>query len=391
MARRRAGTITTYTLADGSVRYIARLMRVDPRTGKRVGESVAADSRAEAEAALAKLVQAKFEGATVDPSRMTVTDLMRRWLEEYSATARLKQTTIDGYQITIDKYIATSPLGRKRAQTVRVADIGAFVADLARSPQRRSAELALERLRQAFRWGVAMEYVRRDVTMGIALPTTLKEPDDIKALSHAESRAFLKAAQDDFYWPLWRIYLATGIRRGEGLGLRWQDLDLDRGTLSVRQHVVHAGKPKRPLVQTPKSKASIRTIDLDDDTLAELELLRDEVVAKRGQATGLVFCTRFGTPHNPRNVLRAFTAISEAAGISGANIHALRHTHASQLLLAGHPIVEVSQRLGHGKVSITLDTYAHLIAGHSSGITDSVLGILSGTAKDRELPELPAD
>lgn len=386
MARRRAGTITTYTLADGSVRYLARLMRVDAQTGKRIGESVTTATRAEAETALARLVQAKFEGSTVDPSHLTVAELLERWLAEY-ATPRVKPTTLDSYRDSIRLHIANTPLGRKRAQAVRVADISQFAAQLAASPHRRAAEMALLRLKQAFKWGASVELLRRDVTAGVTLPPAMTEPDERYALSHREARALLAAAKDDSFWPIWRVYLATGLRRGEALGLRWQDLDLDRGLLSVRQQVVLAGRPKRPTIQSPKSKSALRTIELDDDTIAALEAHRERIVTSGGKAQGLVFCTRHGGPLNPMNLHRSFAAICERANISGINIHSLRHTHVAHLILAGHPILEISRRLGHKHVSVTMDTYAHLIAGHQSGITNSVLTILGGADSSPQLPE----
>jgi integrase len=179
-----------------------------------------------------------------------------------------------------------------------------------------------------------------------------------------EARRFLVAAKADTYSPLWLLALSTGLRRGELLGLRWSDLEVERGMLTVRQTVaILAGAPS---IQPPKSDAARRAVKLSADAVSALATHRVRQVAARLQAPtwedhDLIFCTSSGRPLNPNNLYRNYEAIVAAGGVPRIRLHDLRHTHATLLLQAGTPIKAVSERLGHAKTSITLDTYAHVL------------------------------
>ena len=269
-----------------------------------------------------------------------------------------------------------------RAQSLAPADVVAIRSTLLRSTGVRSTQLALQRLSQALKWGVSVELLKRNVAAGIKPPRSVTT--EKRALTHAEARAFLEIAETDHYSPLWRVYLATGLRRGEALGLRWKDVDLHANTLSVRQQVVLAGKPIRPVVQDPKSLAARRTLDVDPMTIDAMTChlnrqLKEKKAARVWKDDGLVFCTRNGLPCDPNNVLKHFRRIRDDAGIEESfTLHDLRHTHATHLILAGVPILEVSRRLGHSKTSITMDIYGHLLSDYRGSSVDAVAAALDG-------------
>jgi integrase len=157
--------------------------------------------------------------------------------------------------------------------------------------------------------------------------------------------------------------------------------------LSIRQAVaILAGKDgekARPVLQEPKSPAAKRTIDLDPATVAALRSHRDRQAFRRKSAAcwqdhNLVFCTGSGGVLNPNNVLRNFAALVECAGVPRIGVHDLRHTHATLLLLDGVPLTLVSKRLGHAKVSITLDTYSHILPGYQHLAVESIGAALFG-------------
>jgi integrase len=237
---------------------------------------------------------------------------------------------------------------------------------------------------------VRVELLVRNVAAGIDPPRG--SAGEARAMTHSEARSFLEAAKSDRYWPLWLVYLSTGLRRGEALGLRWSDVDLERGWLSVRGSVTllkgEDGKT-RPTIFNPKSQSANRTIDIDIETAARLTAHQ---IAQRSPDPALVgvernhhiFCTRHGTLLNPSNLYRNMAAICTDAGLGPWKLHELRHTHATHLLLAGVPIEVVSKRLGHANSSITLRTYSHLLPGSGELALAAIEQALYGAS----LPEL---
>lgn len=180
--------------------------------------------------------------------------------------------------------------------------------------------------------------------------------------SSSELARFLEEADSDRLSACWRFLAMTGCRRGEALGLRWRDLDLDRGRATIAQTVA-----ANRLVSETKTDRSRRTIALDPVTVAMLRQHREAQVEERDALGGsldpddLVFCREDGAPIWPRSLTRRFASFVETAGLPTIRLHDLRHTHATLALQAGvHPKV-VQERLGHAAISITLDIYSHSI------------------------------
>jgi integrase len=327
-------------------------------------------------------------GEATPQTSVTVGALLTRWLED-EAASRVRPSTLADYADTIRVHLLPR-LGIVRADRLTAAHVHAMLADMERAGVGcRTRQLALLRLKQTLAWASDVELLRRSVAEKISPPRCVV--GEKRALTSAEQRDFLAAAQHDSLWPLWRVYLMTGLRRGEGLGLRWGDLDLTDGFLRVRQQVtlVKQGDGKaRPAIQELKSEAARRVIDLDGET--QLALLR----VKEAQLTPgkhplvvnlqqLVFRTHVGTPLNPNNVIRAFTRIKEACGLGpDITIHSLRHTHATDCIEGGMDWLAVAARLGHSDPSITHGTYGHHRPGRERAIIDRLAAELGA------LPEL---
>jgi integrase len=165
----------------------------------------------------------------------------------------------------------------------------------------------------------------------------------------------------------------TGLRRGEALGLRWQDIDLEAGWLSVRRSLIPEGG--QVAVHEPKTAHGRRVVALDPQTVEVLKAhaarqLDDQSATESWDDTGLVFTNKDGQALHPWLVSRCFRAALKEAMLPDIRLHDLRHTHATLALQAGiHPKV-VSERLGHATVAITLDTYSHAIpAMHEEAAT----------------------
>jgi integrase len=204
----------------------------------------------------------------------------------------------------------------------------------------------------------------------------------MRVWSAEEVRRFLERTGDDDHHPLWRLMLQTGMRRGEALGLRWRDLDLDRARLSVRQQLVRAGAAVA--FGPPKTAAGRRQIALDKGTVAVLkahkaaqreERLRWGPAYKDGD---LVFCRPDGHPHDVDVISQRWDASVARAGVARIRLHDARHTHATLLLQAGVPVKVVSERLGHSKTSLTQDVYQHVIPGMQEDAAARIGAVIDG-------------
>jgi integrase len=154
------------------------------------------------------------------------------------------------------------------------------------------------------------------------------------------------------------------MRRGEILGLRWKDVDLDKGMLSVRQTLSKDGKQ---FLNGAKTASSIRSIKLSEETMAVLRKQKARMAKEKLQSGSeysnfdLVVSTSKGTPMNPENVKRTFERLVKEADVPRIRFHDLRHTHATMLLSQGIHAKVVSERLGHSNIKMTLDTYSHVL------------------------------
>src|SRR5665647_1226814 len=183
--------------------------------------------------------------------------------------------------------------------------------------------------------------------------------------SKEQLKAFLEAVAGERISPLWHTIAMTGMRRGEAIGLRWSDVDLEGGRLSVRRALIPSGR--EVIVSEPKTAKGRRVIALDPGTVEVLKAQAARQLEEQTQAdqvwvdSGLVFTAENGAALDPESVTRYFRQAVKRSMLPSIRLHDLRHTHATLALQAGiHPKV-VSERLGHATVSITLDTYSHAI------------------------------
>ena len=192
-----------------------------------------------------------------------------------------------------------------------------------------------------------------------------------------------KGGTADRYYPLWLLLATTGLRRGEALGLRWSDLDLDAGVLSVSQTVITVDHEQT--IGTPKTAAGARAVELDGATVTALREHRRAQVGERllmGAGftdRGFVFFLPDGRPYHPERVSTEFDRRVAKWVLPRITLHGLRHTWATLALRGGvHPKV-VQERLGHSTISITLNTYSHVSAGMQRDAAETVAGLIFGT------------
>lgn len=203
------------------------------------------------------------------------------------------------------------------------------------------------------------------------------KPKEMKFLDEAQAQRFLFTAKEngDKYFALYHLAIASGMRMGEIVALRWSDLDVERGTLKIQRQLTLA-KGGGFEYTTPKTKAGRRTIQLGASTL---KILREHSQQQFGlmqqagnmwQEHNLIFTSSIGTAINKDNLRKSFKKSLKNADLSMIRFHDLRHTAASLMLNHGIPVMVVSRRLGHAKPSITMDIYGHLIPGRQQEAAD---------------------
>jgi integrase len=205
---------------------------------------------------------------------------------------------------------------------------------------------------------------------------------EMKVWSIDQLRRFLDHVADDRLFAAWMLMATTGMRRGEVVGLRWVDVDLELGPLAIVQ--THVLVNREVLVSEPKTAKGRRTVALDATTVTALRQHRKYQLEERlalGEAwedSGLVFTHQNGWAINPRLFSSWFTQRATAAGLPHIRLHDLRHSYATAALAAGVPTKIVSERLGHANIAITLDTYSHVLPNMQEEAAEQIARLILG-------------
>jgi len=365
----------------------------DPVTGKRRQRSKSFTTKKEAEKELTKWLHEIDTGMAVDTSKATIAEHMEAWLSTV-AQHNVRPTTIAHYRATVKNHIVPR-LGDVLVQKLTAAKIQAtYTAMLAEGKGTRTVQLTHLRLQQALSLAVQWTIIARNPCDLVTPPRTQRK--ELRTWNREDVRRFLDAATSDVYAPLWEIALATGMRRGELLGVRWQDIDLTRGTLTIQQAVTLLND--KAIIQQPKSAASRRTVRLPAHCIAALQAHKDRRSFRTSPGTisddarDLVFTSTTGGIIHPRNLIRNFALIMEqeekqrrakypdAAPLPRIRFHDLRHTYATLSLSGGADIKTVSARLGHSSIAITGDVYMHVTPQMDERATAVIEAAIFGVA-----------
>jgi len=202
----------------------------------------------------------------------------------------------------------------------------------------------------------------------------------MKTWTKEQLKKFLESVAEERLSPLWHTIAMTGMRRGEAIGLRWSDVDLENGRLSVRRALIPSGR--EVIVSEPKTIKGRRVIAIDPGTIEVLKAQAARQLDEQKEwddawvETGLVFTQENGAALDPETVTRYFRQAVKRSMLPAIRLHDLRHTHATLALQAGiHPKV-VSERLGHATISITLDTYSHAVPAMQEEAAALIAGLV---------------
>jgi len=346
---------------------------MDAVTGKRRQKSqTVKGTKRDAERALREIISSIEQGAYVKPNKLTLGELLRLWLKDY-ASMNTTDRTQESYYSIVETHLIPAlgriPLTDLQAQHVQSyysSKLADGRADGKGGLSARSVVYHHRILSKALDYAVKMGLVVRNVDNVVQPPRVARAT--MRTLSLEEVTRFLEAAQDTDYYVYFSTLLYTGLRRGELLALRWRNLDLEAGTLTVVETAYRLGNGDY-IIKEPKTPQSRRTVTLPPSLvelfkayLADQELLRIQLGVSLN-ADDFVFIRPDGSPINPNAVTLAFRRIIKKAGLKALRIHDLRHTHASLMLKAGINPKVVSERLGHANIGITLDIYSHVLPG----------------------------
>jgi integrase len=343
----------------------------DPTTGRRRRAYLTVHTKREAEREEARLRHEAATGLDLEPTKISLVQYLKRWLD--AARPNLAPSTCRRYEDLLRHqvlpHIGTISLSKLRP--LHVQQLYALLQEIGRADGKGGISprtllhvhrLLSEALGQAVRWQI----IPRNVCQAVEAPQARRA--EMRTLSPEETRRLLKAAEaeDTVYGDAIVLATHTGLRLGELLGVRWEDADLEKGTLTVRRALQYV--PGEGLAfREPKTAKARRTLPLGPTALATLRQLRRRQLEERlavgpgYRDSGVVFADALGSPLPPYRVSQRFPAFVKRLGLAPLRFHDLRHTHASLLLARGvHPKI-VSERLGHASIAITLDTYSHVL------------------------------
>ena len=345
----------------------------DPVTGKRqqLWRSLKGTKR-EAEALLAQLIHERDTGIDQPVGRLTLADYLIKWLSDYARPSTAPRT-YERYSGIVRNHL-TPALGSIQLTKLRPQHIQSYYGRaLTEARQEGQPPLAARTvlhhhrvLREALAQAVRWQLLARNPADGVEPPKVERRENPTPSPENIDK--LLGVAASTPYEALIHLAVMTGLRQGELLGLRWTDINLDSGVLSVSQsaqYVNGVGMTFRP-PKTPRSRRPVVLSPVVIDSLRSHRQVQVEGRLELGpvfQDHGLVFCQQDGRPIDPSNFRRSWRKIVEEAKVGHVRFHDLRHAHATQLLMAGvHPKI-VSERLGHSTISITMDTYSHVLPG----------------------------
>ena len=354
----------------------------DPETGKAIYKNVLGRSQAEVKE---KLKQAIGEAQALDitkAGKYTVGEWMEVWFQDY-AKIKVRPSSHQTYQGYIHNHIRPN-IGDISLEKLTSLDLQKFYKKLLAQgrvdrveakgqPKGLSAKTVRnihQILSSALKLAQEQRLIHSNPAEGCALPRV--EHQEMKTLTTVQLASFFREARESGVFELYYLELATGLRRGELLGLKWEDVDLARGDLRVRRQV---SRINGEVVEAPlKTKNAYRTLPLAEDTVSVLKEQRRKV----GNSPW-VFPSPNGGPISPDSVLHMLHRVLKRAGLPKVRFHDLRHTFATLALQNGVDVKTVSGMLGHFSAGFTLDTYAHITSAAQRQAAQTMESVLSET------------
>lgn len=310
--------------------------------------------------------------------KMTLEQWFHTWLFEFRIN-NLKDTSFERYEGVYRNYIKGTSLGKKKLIEVRTADIQAYYNMLSEQGKSTNVIKTLNKhLKTCMNDAIKQGYIMRNYCSLVTMPknTTneLEDDNEITFFTPEQQQQFLDSLDKHRNKALFVLALGSGLRLGELMGLKWEDIDLKNNTISVTRAISQLSKVAKDgsrtwsiLEHPPKTKSSIRTIPIPSNVSKELKRHKkqqDKEILKHGdlyQKNGLVFCTELGNYIDTRNLTRSYARALAKADIQHKKFHSMRHTYATRLFEADVPIKTVQKLMGHSDITTTMNIYTHVM------------------------------
>lgn len=333
----------------------------DPLTGKRnrVFRTVKGSEK-EARKVMHRLINDMEQNKIVKKNHKTVEEWMEEWITLY--LPNVEETTRVGYKTKLRCYIKPA-LGDILIYSLRADHVQKMVNDMqARGLSPKNIRDTFNNINAAMKKAVVLRYIPFNPCEGVVLPKLKKYR--AKVYDNQMIHTLLDTASGtDMYLPV-LLGVTVGLRRGEMLALRWDDIDFKTNTIKVRSNMVNG--ENGIIIKAPKSEAGIRDIKVGDEVMAELKKARlkymeDALTSTIFQNLNFVIRQEDGSPLHPDSMTRKWSRFLKDNNLPHIRLHDLRHSHATALIQAGVNPRVVQQRLGHSDVNITLNTYTHVL------------------------------
>ena len=356
--------IRRHSTRDG---FEIRIRYRDPITGVSKRASGYAKTLPEAKRKQREMLHRLDQNQRPLDDTVTFGDWLKNWQAQQLPLMGLKPNTEDLYRNLARKHLESSSLATMRLSSVAPLHLGSFMKDLGGHGGQSLLRNTYTVLTHLFESAVRNGLLRQSPLQHIKRPKQAKQ--EVRFLSDSEMSALMEELAKSRYLPVAQLILQTGLRRGEALGLSWDDVDLVRQQLHVRFTLDAKGRRG-----SPKTSRSIRTLDLNDKAIAVLRMLKKAHSESRlrlgplyvGCEWNPVFSTEDGKASQPRVLLRAIQNAANRCGLNDSEhpdrvgVHTLRHYVATRLLSNGVEMMVVSRILGHESIKTTVDIYGHL-------------------------------
>ena len=340
---------------------------IDPGTGKQIQKSVYGKTQKEVAQNL-RQITAEIDAKTyVAPCKLSVAEWMAVWAQDY--LVGIKASTAYLYKRTIELYIEPH-LGHIRLDTLNAHTVQHFYNELAKPSKPDAAPLSAKSIKnihgvlhKALQQAVLLNYIRYNPTTACVLPKIVKK--EIHPLTDQQTAQLLNLLKGSKYEIPLTVDLFTGLREGELLGLIWDCVDFEKGTILVNKQLRRSQRKGGTYYFSPPKNNKSRTITPAPYVMKLLQAQKVQQAEQRLKAgpawedSGLVFTNEFGRYISYRAIFDSFKRIVKRIGLSDARIHDLRHTYAVNCIRAGDDIKTVQSNLGHATAAFTLDVYGH--------------------------------